>query len=151
MSKFLVRYLGLFGHFSSIDSSVWFQMECLCKNIPLMLACLCVCIRPFTVKASSLWVSWDAREQIIDVMSKRFLSYTISLHRYFILKHLIFLSSNFIRFTHQKRTKPRVNQCASRFQHVSPSFTIFRYRPRSTLRRKPIFLWNQTLTRGVAT
>ena len=45
--------------------------------------CVCVCLRPFTVKASSAWISWNIREQINDAMLKTLISYAKSLHRNF--------------------------------------------------------------------
>ena len=66
------------------------------------------------------------------------------------MKHQAFLTSLIILFTHQKRAKPRLSWCASDFQNIRPSFTIIRYRPRSVLLRKPIYLWRQALMRGVA-
>ena len=60
----------------------------------------CVCLRPFTVKASSVWISWDTREQINDVTLKTLISYAKYLHRYFRMQHLTFLTSQFILFTH---------------------------------------------------
>ena len=30
--------------------------------------CMCVYLRPYTVKASSIWISWDTRVQINDVV-----------------------------------------------------------------------------------
>ena len=76
---------------------------CVCVCI-----CMYVCVRPFTVKASSVWISWTARERINDVVLKTFISWSKSLHRYFRMK-LTFLTSHFILFTHQKRAKPRLN------------------------------------------
>ena len=62
--------------------------------------CVCVCLRPFTVKASLVWISWDTREQINDVMLKKLISYVKSFHRYFLMHHLTltFLTSHFILF-----------------------------------------------------
>ena len=65
-----------------------------------MYVCVCVCLRPFTVKASSAWISWNARKQINDVMLKTFLSYSKSLHRYFRMQHLTFLTSHLILLAH---------------------------------------------------
>ena len=61
---------------------------------------VCLCLRPFTVKASSVLRSWNAREQINDIMLKTFLAYAKSLHRYFRMKHQTFLTNHFILFTH---------------------------------------------------
>ena len=63
--------------------------------------CVCVCVRarapvcvrglrPSTVKASSVWIKWDTREQINDVMLKTLNSYADSLHRYFRMQNLTF-------------------------------------------------------------
>ena len=59
-----------------------------------------VCVRPFMVKASSVWISWTAREQINDVVLKTFISYAKSFHRYFRMKRLTFQTSHFILLTH---------------------------------------------------
>ena len=100
----------------------------------------CVCVRPFTVKASSVWISWTAREQINDVVLKTFVFSAKFLRRYFRMKHLTFLINHFILFTHQKRAEPRLNQRASRFQNMRPSATIIRHRLRSALHRETICL-----------
>ena len=44
---------------------------------------VCVCLRLLTLKASSVWISWNPKEQINDVVLKTFLSSAKSLHRYF--------------------------------------------------------------------
>ena len=75
---------------------------CVCVRV-----CARVCVRPFTVKASSLWISSTAREQIIGVEDVYFLC--LSLHRYFRMKHLAFLTSHFILFTHWKRADSRIH------------------------------------------
>ena len=68
--------------------------------------CVCVCmrararLRPFTVKASSVWNSWITREQINNVTVKMFISYAKFLHRYFGMQHLTFQTIHFILFTH---------------------------------------------------
>ena len=64
--------------------------------------CVCVCLRPFTVKTWSVWISLDSREHINDVMLKKLLSYGKSIHRYFRMKHLTFPTSNFVLLTHNK-------------------------------------------------
>ena len=90
---------------------------CVCMCMCLCL-CLCLCVRPFSVKVSSVWISWIAKEQINDVVLKTSLSYAKSLHRYFRMKHLTFLTSEFILFTHQKQAEPRLNECTSHFQNI---------------------------------
>ena len=69
--------------------------------------CVCVCVRSrqFTAKASSVWISWTAREQINDVV----ISYAKSLHCHLRIKHLTFLTSRFILFTHWKPAEPQLN------------------------------------------
>ena len=62
--------------------------------------CVCVCLRPFTLKVSSVWISWNAREQINDVMLKPFFSYAKSLPPFFRMKHQTFLTMHHILFTH---------------------------------------------------
>ena len=119
------------------------------KNL-LKCSSVCVCLRPFTLKASSVWISWNATEQINDVVLNTFLFSAKSLHRYYSMEHQSFLTSHFILFTHQKRVEPRLNYCASRFQNIRSSFTIIRHRPCSALHRKSSYLWLQALTRGVA-
>ena len=42
---------------------------CVCVRV-----CVCVCVCPFTVKASSVWISWSTREQINNVVLKTLLS-----------------------------------------------------------------------------
>ena len=71
--------------------------------------CVCVCFRPPTLKASSVW-GWQSRVQINYVVLKTFFSSTKFLHRYFSMNHQAFLTSHFILFAHQKRAKPRLNQ-----------------------------------------
>ena len=92
---------------------------CICVCV-----CVHVCVSAFTVKVSSVWISWDTREQINDVILKKLISSAKSLHRYFRMQHITCLTSHFILFPHQKRAKPRINQCTSRFQNMGPSFNI---------------------------
>ena len=70
---------------------------------------VCVCLRPFTVKVSSVWISWGTREQTNDVILKTLISYAKPFHPNFRMQHLTFLTSHFILLAHQKRTKPRLN------------------------------------------
>ena len=69
-----------------------------CVRACVMHACMCACVgvcvclfvcvgvgvcgyvRPSTVKASSVWIRWDTKEQISDVMLKTLISYTKFLH-----------------------------------------------------------------------
>ena len=109
---------------------------------------VCVCLRPSTVKASSVWNSWNASKQINDVMLKTCISSAKSLHRYFRVKLQTFQTRHFILFTHQQRAEPRLNQCASRFLIMGPSFTIIRRRLRSALHCQPICLRRLHLQEG---
>ena len=59
------------------------QMQCVC-------VCVCVCLRPSTAKASSVWISWNTREQINNVLLKTLDSSAGSLHRYFGMQSLTF-------------------------------------------------------------
>ena len=65
------------------------QHVCVC-------VCLFVCVRawvclwPFTVKVSSVWIRWDTSEQINDFMLKTLNSSAGSLHRYFRMQNLTF-------------------------------------------------------------
>ena len=113
--------------------------------------CVCVCGSPFTVKVSSAWISWNAREQINDIMLKTFLLYAKYLHHYFRMKLQTFLTSHFILFTYNRSglSHDLTSVCLA-YIKIRPSFNIIRYRPRSAQHRKPIYLWRQALTRGVA-
>ena len=82
-----------------------FELSCMCVCVCVCVCvsvcvCVCVCLRPFTVKTSSVWISWNVREQINNVVLKMFLSSAKSLHHYFKMKHQTFLTSHFILFTH---------------------------------------------------
>ena len=116
---------------------------CVCVRV-----CVCVCVRPFTVKASSVWISWTTREQIDDVVLKTLFSYFRSLHRCFRMKHLTFLTSYFILLNYQKRAKPRICWCASRFQNMGPLATMIKHRFQSALPCKPICLWRLYTLKG---
>ena len=76
------------------------------RTYQVIYLCVCVCVRararlrPFTVKASSVWNSWITREQINNVTVKMFISYAKFLHRYFGMQHLTFQTIHFILFTH---------------------------------------------------
>ena len=67
---------------------------CLVKSTDWLL-CVNVCVRPFIVKASSAWISWNAREQTNDVTLKTFFPM-----RYFRMNQQTFLASHIILFTH---------------------------------------------------
>ena len=62
-------------------------VTCMCVCVCVCL-CVCVYVRPTTVKTSSVWIRWDAGEQINDVMLKTLNSYADSLHCYFRMKKL---------------------------------------------------------------
>ena len=65
----------------------------------LLQGCVCVCLRPSTVNALSVW-DWNSRGKINDVVLKTFLSSAKSLHRYFSMKDGAFLAGRFILITH---------------------------------------------------
>ena len=73
---------------------------CVCVCVCARARVCVVCVRPSTVKALSFWIRWDAREQINGVMLKMVVFYAQSLHDYFRMKHLTFLTSRFILFAH---------------------------------------------------
>ena len=60
---------------------------CVCVCVCM---CVCVFVRPSTVNALSVRVSWDSREKINDVMLKALNSYADSYHRYFRMQNLTF-------------------------------------------------------------
>ena len=66
--------------------------------------CKCVCLGPSTVKASSVWISWDAREQINDVVLKTLDSSGGSNYCYFGMQNLTFplLSCSCTRSGHSR-------------------------------------------------
>ena len=68
------------------------------------LVCVFLFLRPSTVKASSVWISWDTswdtREQINNLMLNKLTSYANFLHRYFRIHHLTFLTSQVVLFAH---------------------------------------------------
>ena len=58
------------------------KLVCVCVYV-------CMCVRLFTVKASSVWISWSTKEQINDVVLKTYVEdvpSAKSLHRYFRMK-----------------------------------------------------------------
>ena len=65
---------------------------------------VCVYLRPSTVRASSIWISWDTRVQINDVVLKTLDSSAGSLHPCFGMQNLIFqlaaLSCSYTRSEH---------------------------------------------------
>ena len=64
---------------------------CVCACVrACMRVCVCVCLGPSTVKASSVWISWDAREQINDVVLKTLDSSGGSLYCYLGMQNLTF-------------------------------------------------------------
>ena len=108
---------------------------CVCMCVCV---CVCVCLRPFNAKVSSVWISWNTTKQVNDVMVKTLISYVKSLHCYFKMQHLTFLTNQFIL----------LNQSASRFQNMRISATIIRHHLRSVLHRKSICLWRLHLREG---
>ena len=88
----------------------------MCVCVVCVCVCVCVCTRTFTVKASSVWISWTTREQINDVVLKTFISYAKSFHRYVRMKHLASLTGHFILFTHYKLAKIRLTSVRLAFR-----------------------------------
>ena len=60
---------------------------------------VCVCLRPSTLKSSSVW-DWKSRVQINDVVLKTLFFSAKFLLRYFSMNHQVFLTSLFILFAH---------------------------------------------------
>ena len=84
---------------------------CVCARARVCV-CVCVCTSVYVLskaKASSVWISWDTREQINHVILKTLIPYAKSLHHYFRMQHLTFLTSHFILFAQQKWAKPRLS------------------------------------------
>ena len=85
-----------YGIIFSISIYNWMQncvCVCVCACVCVCVCvcmCVCVCLCSSTVKVSSVWIRWDTREQINDVMLKTLNSYTDSLYRYFGMQNLIF-------------------------------------------------------------
>ena len=81
--------------------AILFQRQRFVHDFLMMLTCVCVCLSLSTVKASSVWISWDTREQINDVVLKTLDSSAGSLHLYFGMQNLTFqlaaLSCSYIR------------------------------------------------------
>ena len=81
--------------------AILFQRQRFVHDFLMMLTCVCVCLSLSTVKASSVWISWDTREQINDVVLKTLDSSSGSPHRYFGMQNLTFqlaaLSCSYIR------------------------------------------------------
>ena len=81
--------------------------------------CVCLCLRPSTRKASSVWVGIRGNRSTATML----LSSAKSLHLYFSLKHPAFLISRFIHFTHQKWKNPRLNQLYMRLISKHEAFS----------------------------
>ena len=111
-----------------------------------LVICVCMCVCVCTSIQRKGFICMDQLEcQGTDqqcCVEDVYFSYANSLHYHFRMKHLTFLTSHFILFTHQKWAKPRLYQCVSCFQNMGSSATIIRHRLRSTLHRKPICLWS---------
>ena len=99
--KIRTRKNSAFRHFSR--SALRYKYPRICydhRETPLdktlaasvcVCVCVCVCVLPSTVKALFVWIKWDTREHIHDVMLKTLNSYADSLHRYFRMQNLAFL------------------------------------------------------------
>ena len=122
---------------------------CVCaRTRTCMYVCMCEC--PFTVKASSVRISWNAREHINNVL-KTFLSSAKSLHRCFRMKHQAFLTTEATLSCLHTRSGQSHDSAsvhlASENIHL-PSFIIIRHRPCLALHIKPIGLWRLHLREG---
>ena len=60
-----------------IFPSIWYVCVCVCVCVGV---CMCVCVRSATMKASSIMINWNAREQIKNDV---FLSSSKFLYHYF--------------------------------------------------------------------
>ena len=97
--------------------------------------CVCVCVRLSNVKASSVWIKWDTREQINDVMLKTWNSSAGSFHRYIGMQNLTFqLATLSCWHTRSGQSHDSTNI----HQYIGPSFIINRRRPWYALHREPI-------------
>ena len=102
---------------SVVNLGKYFRTDITNKQLPLLLQTadlnfshqgnniyVCVCLRPSTVKASSVWKTETAREQINDVVLKTWDSSAGSLHLYFGMQYLTFqlaaLSCSYTRSGH---------------------------------------------------
>ena len=117
--KIRIRLLGQVYHFSLVNCYAYSLIQekmtplnatkvdlCVPRKVEQLLIsikvseCVCVFLRPFTMKASSVWINWNTREQINNVQLIKFFSYAKSLQHYFRVKHLTFLTNHFILFLH---------------------------------------------------
>ena len=80
----------------------WVHPECECFVAGVCVyvcvcVCVCACVCVYVYPRWRLHLSgmWDTRAQIKDVMFKMLISYAKSLHRYFRMQHLNFLTSLF--------------------------------------------------------
>ena len=78
--------------------------HCVCVCVVCCVLCVCVSLHLSTVKASSVWISWDTMEQINDVVLKTLDSPAGSLRCYFGMQNLTFqpatLSCSYTRSEH---------------------------------------------------
>ena len=118
---------------------------CVCVCVCVFCVCMCVCT-PFTVKTSSVWISWTTREQINDVVLKRLFSFANSLYRYFRMKHLTFLT---LSCSHTRSGQNHdLTTVSLTFRTWGFHLPFIRYRLQSSLHRKPICLWLQHSREG---
>ena len=105
----------------------------------ISIICMCMCLSPSTVNASSVWISWDTREQINDFVLKTFDCSASSIHRYFGMQNLTFqLAVLSCSYTRSEHSHDLTSIYTSRFQNIGPSFTIIRRRLRYALHYEPI-------------
>ena len=112
-----------------------FDHLCTLGLIDLMFVCLYVCVRVCVYVCVNVHSPWKLHlSGSIGVLGNR---PAMLYWRGF----LPMPSSHIILFTHSKWAKPRLNQCASRFQNIRTSSTIIKYRLRSAPHRKPVCYW----------
>ena len=92
---FLIYFTWFVHNFINHKYNVLLKRNDVCL-IPLnTFVCVCVFHVHVTVKTSSVWNSWNVREQVNDVVLKTFLSSAKSFHRYFSTE-----PNHFILLTH---------------------------------------------------
>ena len=118
---FLMRYFQVFD----------VVVVCVC-------VCVCVCLRLSIVKASSVWIKWDTREQINDVLLKTLNSYVDSLYRYFIMQNLTFQLATLSCSHTRSRKSHDLTSVRLVFRTWSFHSAFSRRCIRYTVRREPI-------------
>ena len=115
-----------------------------CVCVCVCVCVFCVCVRPSAVKALFVWIRWDTREQINDVMLKTLNSSACSLHRYFGMQNLTFQQASLsCSHTRSGQSHNLTNvRLAFRTRCLHAPFN--RCRLRYALHREPICFWVST-------